>query len=319
MRRFIVVLALGLLTTPLAADAQQPRKVPRIGYLSGGSPPASLAFWQGMRDLGYVEGENVAVEYRWAHGSLQRLPRLAAELVSLKVDVIVAPDTSAALAAQKATTIIPIVMVIVGDPGAFTASLARPRGNITGLSFFGPELGAKQLELLKAAVPKVSRVVVLWHVAHEWPLLWQEMHAAARSLTVKSFRGWEVRGPDDLEGAFAETTKEGTDAIIVLPDVLFLVHRKRLVELAAKHRLPTMHGFRESVEAGGLMAYGPNLSDILRRAASYVDKILKGARPADLPVEQPMRFELVVNLKTAKALGLTIPQSVLIRADEVIR
>ena len=325
MRRFISTLLLGILLASLPADAQQPARASRIGFLGTSSPstaPHALeAFRQGLRGLGYLEGQNIVVEYRWAQGRQERLSGLAAELVRLNVDVIVAPNTQAALAARAATRTIPIVFAGVADPvgTGLVASLARPGGNTTGLSFLSPELSAKQLELLKEAVPKTSRVAVLWNPGNPGlALTLREAEVAARALGVQ-VQLLEARGPDEIDSAFLAMTRERADGLLILGDAVFLLHRTRIVGLAAKSRLPAMYNFKEFVDAGGLMAYAANLADLFRRAAVYVDKILKGAKPGDLPVEQPTRFELVVNLKTARALGLTIPQSVLIRADEVIR
>jgi len=323
-RVFLSVLSGGLLAAPLAAEAQQAGKVYRIGYLSAGSdtsnPRVREAFRQGLRELGWVEGQNIIIEYRWAEGRFDRLPDLAAELVRLKVDIIVAPATPAAAAAKKATGAIPIVMIGVGDPvgTGFVASLARPGGNITGSSYsVGLEIIAKQLELLKEAVPKVRRVAILSNPTNPAHPLWMsEIKDAGRSLGVQ-LQFPEAQGPTEFDGAFAAMAKERAGALLVMADGMFMLHRTRLADLAAKSRLPSL-GYRELVEAGGLMSYGPSLPDLWRRAATFVDKILKGAKPADLPVEQPAKFELVINLKTAKALGLTIPPSLLARADQVI-
>ena len=333
-RTFLAGTGAVLLAAPLAAEAQPARKVYRIGFLSpsSSSDPERLAspfgerglaaVRQGLRDLGYVEGQNIAIEYRWAEGRFERLPDLAAELVRLKVDVIVSVVTQATLAAKNATGTIPIVLVAAGDPlgSGLVASLARPGGNVTGPSSMYAELAGKQLELLKETVPKVSRVAVLWNPANA---VWQaqmlrQTEGAARALGLQ-VQLLEARGPDELEGAFAAMTRERASALLVQVDVIFALHARRIADLAAKRRVPAMYGSREHVEAGGLMSYAPNALDLFRRAATYVDKILKGAKPADLPVEQPTKFELVINLNTAKALGLTIPQSVLVRADEVIR
>src|SRR6267143_400462 len=322
-----VILTLSLTLAPLAAEAQQAGKIDRIGYLSP-SPaapnPLSEAFRQGLRDLGYVEGRNVVIEYRSAEGKLERFPALAAELVALKVDVIVAPSTPAALAAKQATKTIPIVFTAVADPVAsgLVTSLARPGGNVTGLSTLFPELVGKCLELLKQAVPGVSRVAVLWHPGALGDRTEKDMlkatDVAAQALGVRP-QFVEARGPEDFDRAFSEMTRARAGALTVLPSAMLFFERRRLVDLAAKSRLPTVFTWRESVDAGGLMAYGPNQADFNRRAATYVDKILKGAKPGDLPVEQPMKYELVINLKTAKALGLTIPQTLLQRADHVIQ
>ena len=316
---------LGLLAALPPADAQQPAKVPRIGSLWTSPLPATAhlveAFRHGLRELGYVEGQNIAIEFRSAERRSERLPGLAAELVRLGVDVIVAPGTEAALAAKNATGTIPIVMVNVGDPvgTGLAQSLARPGGNITGLSRLDQELSGKRLQLLTEVVPKVSRVAALYNPDNpSLALSFRETEVAARTLGVE-LRSLAVRGPNEFETAFQAATRGRAGALIVLGDALTFRHRARIADLAAKHRLPAIFGAGEYVDAGGLMSYSPNLSDMYRRAATYVDKILKGAKPADLPVEQPTRFELVLNLKTAKALGLTIPQSILIRADHVIQ
>ncbi len=326
-RLIITTLALSLLTAPLPAAAQQPAKIHRIGFLSPSSPSDQRfqryleAFRQGLRELGYVEGQNIAIESRWAEGKYDRLPDLAAQLVRLKVDVIVASTTPAIQAAKPATGAIPIVMATSIDPVATgsVASLARPGGNITGLSLMSPELVGKQMQLIKELVPKVTRVAVLGNPANAGhaPQL-REAEVAARALGVR-LQPLEARDPKEVDSAFAAMTKERAGAVIVLVDVSFADDRTRIARLAARTRLPAVYWSRENAEAGGLMAYGANVADLHRRAATYVDKILKGAKPADLPVEQPTRFELVINLKTAKALGLTIPQSVLIRADHVIQ
>ncbi len=323
-----ITLVVGLLSAPLAAEAQQPGKVARIGVLASAPPTTPEvsrnwgAFRQGLGERGWVEGQNIVIEYRWAEGRVERFPSLAAELVSLKLDLIVAGSTSGARAAKQATSTIPIVMVYVTDPvgGGLVASLARPGGNVTGLTFqVGPEIVGKQLELLKEAVPKVSRVAVLLNPdSRSSPIFLKETQAAARVLAVK-LQLLEVRSPNELEGAFTAMTRERADALLVLPGPFTFAHARRIADLAAKSRLPAAYPFRESAEAGGLMAYAANAPDMMRRAATYVDKILKGAKPADLPVEQPTKFEFIINLKAAKALGLPIPQSVLIRADEVIQ
>ncbi len=321
----VVTLALGILLAPLAAEAQQPMRVPRIGFLSGSSPSASRhlleAFGQGLRDLGYVEGKNIAIDDRWAEEKYEEFPDLAAELVRLKVDVIVAVGTPAARPAKNATRTIPIVMVAVGDPvgSGLIASLARPGGNITGLTLLaGMEIVGKHLELLKEAVPNVSRIAVLWNPANQShvPRL-REVEVAGRPLRVQ-LQILAARGPEEFDGAFAAMTRERAGALFVFADPVFFRDRTRLADLAAKRRLPAVYELKEHAEAGGLMAYGASLPHMYRRAATFVDKILKGAKPADLPVEQPTKFELVINLKTAKALGLTIPPSVLVRADRII-
>lgn len=318
----IVTLALGVLAAPQAVDAQQAKKIPRIGYSTIASAADNLeAFRQGLRALGYIEGQNITVEYRLAAGNVDRLPELAAELISLKVDVIVAVGTPDALAAQKATQTIPIITVASADPvgSGLVASLARPGGNVTGLSTFaGPEMSGKQLELLKEIVPKLTHVVVLANPANPPTAgFLREAERAARSLGVQ-LRIVEARSPNDLDGAFSTIKKERAGALLVIADPVLVKNRSRIVAFAASSRLPAMYPYSLFVGVGGLMSYGANVTDLFRRAATYVDKILKGAKPADLPVEQPTKFELVINLRTAKALGLTIPQSVLIRADQVI-
>ncbi len=321
----IVALAIGFLAAPLFADAQQPTKVPRIGLLSPFSPSDTAlwhqAFRQGLRDLGWVEGKNISIEYRYAEGRTDRLPDLAADLVRLKVDIIIASVTTDALAAKKATRTIPIVMASVGDPVAsgLVGSLARPGDNITGLSQIAPELVGKRLELLKEIVPKLSRVAVLWRPeADSSPLAWKESQLPARALGLQ-VHSMEVRNSDDFDKAFEDATRARAGALAVTPDPLFVRNLKRIADLAAKNRLPSIFHLREFADSGGLVAYGVDRADMFRRAATFVDKILKGAKPADLPVEQPTRFELVINLKTAKALGLKIPKSVLIRADQLVQ
>ena len=323
-RRAFLSGAVALLTAPLAVEAQQAGKVARIGFLSPASsttaPHIVEAFRQGLRDLGYVEGQNIVVEYRYANGKAEALPDLAAELVSLKVDVIVASGTPGPLAAKSATKTIPIVMASAGDPvrTGLVASLARPGGNVTGLSTLTPDLGGKRLQLVKELLPGVSRVAVLWNAANPYTaLLVREIEAAARTLRVQ-IQSLEVRGPDDFQNVLPTAISGGAGALVVVDDPLTVSSRTWIVSFAAQHRLPAMYGFREFAEAGGLMAFGANLADLYRRAPVYVDKILKGAKPADLPVEQPAKFDLVINLKTAKALGLTIPPSLLARADQVI-
>ena len=323
-RRFMAAIAGSLLAAPLAADAQQAAKIARIGWLGSDRVGGlATAFLQGLRDLGYVEGRNVVIEYRTADGQLERLPALATELVSLKVDVIVTQSTVAALAAKQATRTIPIVFGAVSDPVAtgLVASFAQPGGNVTGSSFFTPELVGKSLQLLKQTAPGVSRVAVLWQPAAfaepQGKALLEAAELAARTLGVR-LHVVGARRPDDVEKAFSDMTRAGAGGLTVLTSPMFNTQKSRLVDLAAKNRLPAVYPWRSAVDAGGLMAYGPNARDLFRRAATYVDKILKGTKPADLPVEQPTKFDLVINLKTAKALGLTIPPSLLGRADEVI-
>ena len=323
--RLMLTLALTIFAAPLT-NAQQVTKVCRIGFLHPGSAlpePASLeTLRQGMRELGYVEGQNLVMEYRYAEGREERLPDLAAELVRLNVEVIVAGGTSATRAAQHATRTIPIVMTGTNDPvgAGFVASLARPEGNITGLSFLGAELPGKRLELLKEAVPQSTRVAVLANPASPtYDPVMHNLTGAARALGL-SLHLVEVRRAEELESAFAAMTHAGADALIVLSDpALMDTLLGRVAALAAAHRLPAMYNWKMYVEVGGLMSYGPSLSDSHRHAATYVDKILKGAKPADLPVEQPTQYELVINLKTAQALGLTMPPSILLQANEVIR
>jgi putative ABC transport system substrate-binding protein len=326
-RTFMAMLTGGIVAAPLAAEAQQAAKVPRIGILAlhlAAGPRVYEPFLQGLRDLGYVEGRSVVIEYGDAEGKPERFPALATELVALKVDVILAPGTPQTLAAKQATRTLPIVFAAVGDPVAdgLVTSLARPGGNATGLSFQSPELVGKRLEHLKQAVPGVTRVAVLWQPGvvserTEKDML-KEAEVATRALGVR-LQVVEARGPQDFDRAFSDMTRARAGALTVWGSSMFFAERRRLVDLAAKNRLPALYPLREQVDAGGLMSYGPNLADLFRRAATYVDKILKGAKPADLPVEQPTKFELVINLKTAKALGLTIPPSLLGRADEVIQ
>jgi len=324
-----VSLLLGLVvmgTAPLTADAQQTRKVYRLGYLSQPTR-ASVeqvveAFLRALRELGWIEGQNLIIEYRWADGDVERLPGLAAELVRDNVDVIVAPAGTAALAAKNATTKIPIVMIFPSDPvgSGLVASLAKPGANITGTTYApGPQIYGKQLQILKETVPKASRLAVLRNPADPgWSIQVKEVEAAARSLGIR-VQYVDARSVEDLDSAFAAMARERAEALLVSGSSTFLAYQSRIAELALKHRLPTMENFREMVEAGGLMAYAVNMSDFIGRAATYVDKIFKGARPADLPVEQPTKFELIVNLKTAKSLGLTVPPSVLERANELIQ
>jgi ABC-type uncharacterized transport system substrate-binding protein len=325
-RRFLLTSVAGAVAAPLAAEAQREGKVYRIGYLGagvgGGGTNTPNAFRDALRELGYVEGKNFVIDYRFAEGRYERLPDLAAELVRLKADILVTSPTQATMAAKNATDTIPIVMISGSvDPVGLglVASLARPGGNVTGLSYgTSPEIFSKGLELLKETVPKVRRMAVLSNPGSPiQPLIIRELIVAGRTLGVQ-LQLLEVRGPDEFDGAFAAMTKERVGALLVVSDSLFNLHRTRLADLAARSRLPAAYGTRDLVEAGGLMSYGPSFRDLYRRGAVYVDKILKGAKPADLPVEQPTKFELVINLKTAKALGLTIRQSMLQRADQVI-
>jgi putative tryptophan/tyrosine transport system substrate-binding protein len=312
---------------PLGARAQQPGKSARIGYLVATARDDRLArknldtFRQELRELGYIEGQNLVIEQRFAERDFDRLPRLAAELVRLRVDIIVASPTPAAVAAKKATDTIPIVMLNTGDPVGLglVASLARPGGNVTGLSYsVGLETFGKGLELLKEAVPDLHRVAVLSNPANPaHALAIKNIEIAARALRLE-LHLLEARGPEQFESAFASMAEQHAGAVVIEPDTLMISHAARLAELAVGKRLPSMHAYKEEVKAGGLMSYGPSFSEPSRRAAAFVDKLLKGANPAELPIQQPTKFELVINLKTAKVLGLTIPPSLLARADEVI-
>jgi ABC-type uncharacterized transport system substrate-binding protein len=319
----IITLLLRLLAVPLAAAAQPPGQVYRIGFLSTTPPPAHRweALLDGLRERGYHEGRNLVFERRFSEGNAERFPEFAAELVRLRVDLIIVTTTPAALAAKHATQTIPIVIPTAIDPveAGLVASLARPGGNLTGLSILAPELSGKRLELLQEVMPGMTRVAVLWNAANPAnALAWQETQVAARTLGLL-LHSQDVRGPQDLEGAFARTAQARPEALLVLGDALLGMHRPQIAAFATEQHLPSVFAERESVVAGGLMSYGPSLPDLYRRAATYVDKILKGTKPADLPVEQPLKFELVLNLKTAQALGLTIPPSVLFQADEVIK
>ena len=322
----LILVAAMLLAVEVTVEAQQPKKVPRIGYLSATSGPINAgrfeAFRQGLRELGYVEGKNIFVEWRFAEGKLDRLPALAAELVRLKVDVIVTTGRIPTRAAKEATSTIPIVMTQDSDPVAngFVASLARPGGNITGLSTLAPELSGKRLELLKEIIPKLSRVAVFGTSTTPGNAqILREVELAAGAFEVK-LQYLDVLSPKDIETAFRAAAKGRAEAVLImLAGAIALPHRAEIVDLAEKSRLPAIHLSSLYVDAGGLMSYSANLTDLDRRAATYVDKILKGAKPADLPVQQPMKFEFVVNLKTAKQIGLTIPANVLARADKVIR
>jgi putative tryptophan/tyrosine transport system substrate-binding protein len=322
----IVTFTLSMLVVPLLAVAQPVGKARRLGMLIPGSSsdfaPRIEAFRHGLRDLGYIEGRNIIIEYRFAEGQADRLPALVADLVRLQVDVLVIDGNLAIRAAQHATTTVPIVMAVSGgDPvgqGVVT-SLARPGGNITGLSLMLPEVSGKRLELLREAVPKLSHVAVLWNPDGSGStLVFKETQTAAHALGLQ-LQSLEVRSPDEFDQAFAAMTREHSDALVVISNELFFGHRRQLAELTVRHRLPAMFHLREYAEAGGLMAYGADAADMYRRAATYVDKILKGAMPADLPVEQPVKFVLVINLKAAKALDLTMPPALLFQADQVIK
>jgi ABC-type uncharacterized transport system substrate-binding protein len=314
-----------LLLTVSIANAQQPKKVPRIGYLEAASASANLArteaFRQGLRELGYVEGKNIVIDWRYAEGKVDRLPALAAELVHLNVDVIVTAGPAATRPAKEATSMVPIVMAFDNDPvgSGFAASLARPGGNITGLSALAPELTGKRLELLNEIVPKLSRLAILGTSTEPgYAQTLRETELAAEALKVQ-LQYLDVLATKDIETAFQAASKRRADAVLVLTGPVLISQRTQLVNLAAKSRLPSMYYRREYVEDGGLMSYGVSYTDLDRRAATYVDKILKGAKPADLPVEQPKKFEFIINLKAAKQIGLTIPPNVLVRADKVIK
>jgi putative ABC transport system substrate-binding protein len=322
---FVFVLSIVILASAHLAAAQQPGKIPRIGFLATVSPSTISdrveAFRQGLRELGYVEGKNIVTEWRYAEGKADQLPGLAAELVRLKVDLIVSVAPLPTRSAKEATSTIPIVMAFDQDPvgNGFVASLARPGGNITGLSTLSPEISGKQLELLKEIVPRLSRVAVLGSSTTPGNAqVLKETELAAGALGVK-LQYLDVPGPKDIETAFRAATKGRADALLVLASPVLISQRAQIADLAIKSRLPAIYERREYVEAGGLMTYGVSISDLFHRAATYVDKILKGAKPADLPVEQPTKFELVINLKTAKQIGLTIPPNVLARADRVIK
>ena len=321
--RLVAMLVIGILAAPLAAGAQQPAKVARIGYLGtspAGAPALTEAFRQGLRDLGWIEGQTIVIEYRWTEGKVERIPDLIADLVRIKVDLILAPSSTYVEPAKRATSTIPIVFAANADPVGLghVASLARPGGNITGLSQLLTELSPKELELLKEAVPGVRRVAVLWNPttpSHK-PAL-KAVEDAARTLGIQ-LQPVAAGAPAELEPAFTAMTRERAGAVLVLTSPFYFGERARLAELALKHRLPAMFGAKENVEAGGLMSYGDNRAESTRQAGIYVGRVLKGEKPADLPIQQVTKVELVINLKTAKALGLTVPQSILARADEVI-
>ena len=320
-RTFIGRLAAGALAFPFATLAQQPAKVPRIGVLGNENTAPWEGFRRGMRELGYVDGRNVAIEWRWSEGKTDRLPALAAELVQAKVDVLVVSGTQAARAAKQATSTIPIVMTVSAYPDklGLVASLARPGGNLTGLSNLGPELMGKQFELLKEISPKMSRLAVLWNPASPVDaLVLKEMQAAGPAVGLE-IQSIEVRAPEDAAAAFASVTAGRAEALFAFGNPINFKNRALIADFALKSRLPSLYQESLFVESGGLMSYAPSFVDLFARAASYVDKILKGAKPADLPVEQPTKFELTINLKTAKALGITVTQSLLVRADKLIR
>jgi len=323
-RELLAALGGAAVAWPLAARAQQAGNIRTIGILSAGSfGPTVLSVAvlpDALRTLGWIEGKNIVFERRYAENRVERLPELAAELVRLNVDVIVGIGTLAPLAAKRATTTIPIVMTAAGDPlgSGLVASLARPGGNVTGMSLMAPDLGGKRLQLLKELLPRLARVAVLWNAANPYPaLVFKETQAAGRTLGIE-VQSLEVRRPDDFDGAFEALRRQRPDALITVEDPLTISYQKLIADFAAGQLLPTLHGVREDVAAGALMSYGANLADLSRRAAGYVDKILKGAKPADLPVQQPTKFELVINLRTAKVLGLIVPPTLLARADEVI-
>jgi putative ABC transport system substrate-binding protein len=321
--RLILTLALGILAAPLAAAAPPSDKVYRIGYLDTTPMPAPLweALLDGLRAHGYTEGHNLVFERRFSEGNAERFPAFAAELVRLRVDCILVRTTPAALAAKHATQTIPIVITTANDPvgAGLVASLARPGGNLTGLSTLAPELSGKQLELLKEVLPGLTRVAVLWNAANPAnAAVWHETQAAAGALGLQ-LHAQAVQSPQDLEGAFARMAQGHPGALLVLGDALINTYLQHIAEFATQEHLPSVWGARNAVMAGGLMSYGPSTPDLFRRAATYIDKILKGTKPADLPVEQPTKFELVINLKTAQALGLTMPPTILFQADEVIR
>jgi putative tryptophan/tyrosine transport system substrate-binding protein len=323
-RRDFITLLGGAAAWSFPARAQQAGKVYRIGFL-GNSTAALEAnlvapFRDGLRDLGYVEGQNILIEYRWAEGEYERFPALTAELIALKVDVIVTAGTPASLAVKKAATSIPLVMVAVGDPVAtgLVASFGRPGGNITGLTSISSEIEGKRLELLREVLPNISHIAVLWNAASPIQVIEEREVRAATQISGMKMLSLGVRTIEEIEDALATIVRERPGALLVLADRLFLHHRARTMDFAAQRRLPGVHAYRELVEAGGLMSYGPSYADMHRRAASYVDRILKGSKPADLPVQAPVKFELVINLKAAKALGIEIPPMLLGRADEVI-
>jgi putative ABC transport system substrate-binding protein len=323
-RAFISAVTGGLLAAPLATEAQQAGKVHRIGFLGNSTPTleANLVrpFRDGFRDLGYVEGRDLVIEYRWAEGQYERFPALIAELIALKVDVIVTAGTPAALAVRRASTTIPLVMVAVGDPvgSGLVKSLAHPGGTLTGLVSIAPDLEGKRLQLLTEVVPRLSFVAFLLNPANAFHVTSEKQARAAAKASNLKVEFFPVRAEPEFDRAFQAMSSKRPGALIMLADRLFLHHRARIVEFAARNRLPTVYAYRELVEAGGLMSFGPSYPDMHRRAAYFVDRILKGAKPAELPMEQPSKFELIINLKTAKALGLAIPPSLLQRADQVI-
>jgi putative tryptophan/tyrosine transport system substrate-binding protein len=320
-REFITLLGGVTASWPLAVGAQQAAKSPSLGYLSAGGTAIGLpGLLDGLRQLNWIEGKTIVIEYRFAENRNDRLSELAAELVRLKVDVIVAAGTLAPLAAKHASTTIPIVMTSAGDPlgTGLVDSLARPGGNVTGLSLMSPELGGKRLQLIEQMVPHIARVAILWNATNPYPaLVFKQTESAARQLKIE-VQSLELRTPDDLNSALEAAVREKANALITVEDPLTVNYRKEIANFATNNRLPTMSGLREYAEAGGLLSYGPDISDLYRRAAGYVDKILKGAKPSELPVEQPIKFEFIINLKTANALGLTVPPDMLAIADALI-
>jgi ABC-type uncharacterized transport system substrate-binding protein len=323
-RREFITLVGGAAAWPLAARAQRAGKLPTIGFFSAGSA-AAVSSWvaalvQRLHELGWVEGRTVAIEYRWADGRDEQLAAIAGEFARLKVDVIVTHATATVIAAKQATAVIPIVFASLADPvgNGLVASLSRPGGNVTGMSLMGTDLGGKRLELLKEVLPRLARVAVLWNAANPGPaLIFKEIQAAGQALGIE-VQSLEMRSPDDLDGAFEAARRQQPDALVSVEDPLSATYRKSIADFAIAEHLPSLYGLREYVVAGGLISYGANIADLWRHAAGYVDKILRGAKPADLPVQQPTKFDLVINLKTAKALGLEIPPTLLARADEVI-
>jgi putative ABC transport system substrate-binding protein len=320
-----ILVVVVLLTLAVIAEAQQPGKIPRIGFLGNSTPALEEnlvgPFRDGLRDLDYVEGKNILIEYRWAGGKYDRFPALISELIAQKVDMIVTAGTPASLAVKKAAPSIPLVMLAVGDPigTGLIESLAHPGGNVTGLTAIAADLEGKRLELLREVIPRLSHVAVFWNPANPFQVISEkEVQTAARAFKMKVL-SLGVQAPEQFDKAFATIRRERPGALLVLADRLFLHNRVPIMNFATQHRLPGVYAYLELVEAGGLMSYGPSYADMHRRAATFVDKILKGAKPADLPVEQPKKFELVINLKTAKQIGLTIPPNVLARADRVIK
>jgi putative ABC transport system substrate-binding protein len=319
-RDFIALAGWAALVCPLAVKAQQANKVYRIGYVSAGVRPNSSVLQDSLSGLGWIEGKNLIYERRYADNRPERLPDLVAELIRLNVDVIVANGTLAPIAAKQATTTIPIVMTNAGDPlgSGLVASLAKPGGNVTGLSLMSPELAGKRLELLKEIIPGLTRIAVLWNAANPYPAnVFDQTKLAAGKLGIE-VQSLRITSPNDLDGALEDALRQNAAALIAVEDPLTFDNRQQIVTFAAKSRLPAISGVREFADAGGLLAYGANLADLTRRAAGYVDKILKGAKPSDLPVEQPTKFDFVINLKTAKSLRLGVSPALLARADEVI-